>query len=290
MTKSYEIYTKSTPRTWVRTSDTNTVEAGQIAITTTAALRDYGQLFKLKGTADYKMVKAADDRATNIANARAVDTRIAAEWAKFWGAMAQQKPVGDSIERALKDKEYYTRQTPTAWNTQEKIDADIARVDAKLVELRAKIVAIREEAEPFADAARKIEKNEYKGWNRFFLVEHIHSSQHCSSFRENTKIGWLPDVSGLTEAEAVKEHGAILCTICFPTAPTDWTKGLSPEEQGYCAGSGKQHSTEHLTGRENQYYSPAGYCPECLQWNTLTRTGALRKHKVSETKRSAVAK
>ena len=69
----------------------------------------------------------------------------------------------------------------------------------------------------------------YSGWSRFFLVTsspgHIHSSMHCSTCRWSTTYGWLPELSGQTEAEAVAEHGPTLCTVCFPSAPLDWTSG-----------------------------------------------------------------
>ena len=68
-------------------------------------------------------------------------------------------------------------------------------------------------------------------WSRFFLVTnsngHIHSSTSCSTCRWTTDFRWLPTLSGLTEAEAVAEHGEILCSVCFPSAPVEWTTGES---------------------------------------------------------------
>lgn len=64
-------------------------------------------------------------------------------------------------------------------------------------------------------------------WSRFFLVTsstgHIHRSMSCSTCRPTTRYGWLPDLSGKTEADAVAEHGPALCSVCFPSAPLDWT-------------------------------------------------------------------
>lgn len=69
----------------------------------------------------------------------------------------------------------------------------------------------------------------YTGWSRFFLVTssagHVHSSTCCSTCRPTTRYGWLPQLSGQTEAQAVSELGPTLCTICFPSAPLDWTSG-----------------------------------------------------------------
>jgi hypothetical protein len=64
-------------------------------------------------------------------------------------------------------------------------------------------------------------------WSRFFLVTntdgHIHSSMGCSTCHHTTQFAWLPLLSDQTEAEAVAEHGGILCTVCYPSAPTEWT-------------------------------------------------------------------
>ena len=69
----------------------------------------------------------------------------------------------------------------------------------------------------------------YTGWSRFFLVTssagHVHSSMHCSTCRPTTRYGWLPELSGKTEAVAVDELGPTLCTVCFPSAPVEYTEG-----------------------------------------------------------------
>jgi hypothetical protein len=65
----------------------------------------------------------------------------------------------------------------------------------------------------------------YTGWSRFFVVTsstgHIHSNMRCSTCRWTTTFGWLPNLSGLTEADAVAECGPALCSVCFPSAPLD---------------------------------------------------------------------
>lgn len=69
------------------------------------------------------------------------------------------------------------------------------------------------------------------GWSRFFLVKnnngHVHSSMHCSTCFATTHFGWLPALSGLTEKDAVEQEGEILCSVCFPSAPSEWTDGES---------------------------------------------------------------
>lgn len=68
-------------------------------------------------------------------------------------------------------------------------------------------------------------------WSRFFLVTnangHIHRSMRCSTCFLDTQFAWLPQLSGLTEAEAVAAHGEILCSVCFPSAPSAWCNGRS---------------------------------------------------------------
>jgi hypothetical protein len=217
-------------------------------------------------------------RSEDIAKARRIDTQIAAAWDLYWEALEPIKALSSRLDHAEKMVRYYS-------SDRHMNSGQIIHNQAKADAYSAQIEEIRAEAAPLRDAAIKMDKDLYEGWSRFFLVKHIHSNQRCSSFRPTTRVGWLPNVSGLTEVEAVKEHGETLCTICFPSAPVELTtKAVDPS---LCSGSGKYHSTEHLTGRETSYYSPAGYCPDCLRWNTLTKTGVMRKHKVDETRRHA---
>jgi hypothetical protein len=64
------------------------------------------------------------------------------------------------------------------------------------------------------------------GWPRYFLVissiGHIHSSTACSTCRRTTGFGWMPEHSGLTEAQAIAKldkRADALCSVCFPDAP-----------------------------------------------------------------------
>ena len=88
-----------------------------------------------------------------------------------------------------------------------------------------KLYALRSEALPLEETF------EEHRWSRFFLVTssqgHVHSSMDCSTCFESTQYGWLPTLSGLTEADAVVQEGSILCSVCFPSAPSEWTTGIS---------------------------------------------------------------
>lgn len=66
-------------------------------------------------------------------------------------------------------------------------------------------------------------------WSRFYYVQnnngHIHKDTYCSTCYDTTRFAWLTDLSDQTEAEAVESFGKVLCSVCYPSAPTDWTDG-----------------------------------------------------------------
>lgn len=113
-------------------------------------------------------------------------------------------------------------------------------------------------------------------WSRFFVVQggHIHSSTMCHSLRLTTRIGWLPDLSGESEADAVAAYGTVLCSKCFPSAPVEWTtKAPKPLDPSECPGSRK-----YVPGANLRLCSPRGTCPECGQHVSVTSTAKARKH------------
>lgn len=117
-------------------------------------------------------------------------------------------------------------------------------------------------------------------WSRFFLVNtnggHIHSSQRCQTCNRGgvpTNILWQPALSGLGEADAVKALGPILCTVCFPSAPLDWTVGKT--KPAHCPGT---HQTP-VAGTVQRYgRSTYGQCPSCSDRPLVTMGGTLRAH------------
>lgn len=121
-------------------------------------------------------------------------------------------------------------------------------------------------------------EHQARGWSRFFLVTssaggHIHSSRSCHTCRDTTEYGWLPQLSGQTEEAAVAEHGAILCTACYPTAPVEWTRGKPPAPDT-CPGSNQQHAGELRRHGQSTY----GACPVCGDIQLVGYSG-VRKHK-----------
>jgi hypothetical protein len=128
-----------------------------------------------------------------------------------------------------------------------------------------------------ADATYREESERYEGWSRFFMVPdgHIHSSMGCPTCNKmgnSTRFNWLPQLSGLGEADAVAEHGAVLCTVCFPSAPVEYTNQFDLEKaaraEKRCPGSGAWS-----TG-----WGRGDYCPECHVWVSVTRSGKMRAH------------
>jgi hypothetical protein len=195
-------------------------------------------------------------RSTEIATARKVDTEVARLWDEFHKVNDVINEYYRKIERTRKASVYSE-----------------ARRLALVADFQDYIEILTPKAHVLRMAARDYDEANYKGWTRFFFVQHIHNTQHCSSFRPTTRIMWLPTVSGLTEVEAVKEHGKTLCTICFPSAPTELT--TAQVDTSICTGR------RDYTGPSRQgYYSGNwGTCTDGCQRVTLTSSGKLRKHK-----------
>lgn len=148
----------------------------------------------------------------------------------------------------------------------------VARHLAALDAARQSIAELHAKAAPLEDVYAE------HHWSRFFIVTssqgHVHSSRHCSTCYDTTEYGWLPNLSGLTEADAVEQEGSILCSVCFPTAPTEWTTGISKaqaeKEAAKCSGSGK-----FVSSNGRRYVR----CPDCAAMPARTSTGKLRAHK-----------
>lgn len=122
---------------------------------------------------------------------------------------------------------------------------------------------------------------EHGCWSRFYLVPggHIHSSTGCHTLRLRTRVGWLPELSGDTEAEAVAAQGPLLCSVCWPTALAEWTVGAEkPVNPKECPGSKRYVPNANL-----RLYSPRGECPKCGQYVSVTKLGNARAHDRPET-------
>lgn len=137
---------------------------------------------------------------------------------------------------------------------------------------------------------QKIDKKDraYSGWARYFRVPggRIHSNVNCRtcnhSWEHPTEFEWLTDLSGKTEEDAVKEYGAVLCTVCYPDAPMEWTdyfdKLAAEKKKVQCPGSGTwDYDLE--TARLGHATGNYGVCEVCGQKVSITSTGKLRAHR-----------
>lgn len=176
--------------------------------------------------------------------ARESDTTLAEHQAKLYQAMDNLNSVTDWIlslagatrVRSSAASSFWSF-NGTSWATLTEAESRLAaKLDDKTSSPTGNVaIALRRlsECRAAVDGEQRIvdacEKawNEHGRWTRFFAVAggHIHSSSLCQSLRPTTRIGWLPELSGKTEQEAVDRYGSVLCTFCFPSAPVAWTAG-----------------------------------------------------------------
>ena len=231
------------------------------------------------------------------AQAKAHDAKLAEATKTLHVAAGQVDKAANDIHDAAGDKTRYVGRSQRWTMTFDDAVAAAQTVAAGGVEILGKVPAGSKERAPrrAADAlqahesamqaviaARQvIEELEevwrtHGQWNRFFMVPggHIHSSTGCHSLRITTRISWLPELSGESEAEAVATYGTVLCTKCFTSAPTEWTtQAPEPVDPKLCLGSKK-----YVRDAKMRLYSPRGTCPECGQWVSVTKSGLARKH------------
>ena len=136
-----------------------------------------------------------------------------------------------------------------------------------------------------AEQAYREEEANYTGWSRFFSVPggHIHSTMHCGTCNRRgsmTKFVWNPELSGLTEKDAVEALGPVLCTVCFPDAPLAFTEGEKKEADEVCPGTDTM-DWEGGMPRHGRISGNGGTCTHCGKWVAIRSASNLgmRKHK-----------
>ena len=104
--------------------------------------------------------------------------------------------------------------------------------DRNQPERMATLISSLIEAEQAARVAREVvavHERDYTGWSRFWLVTssagHVHSSTSCSTCYSTTGFAPYPDLAACDEVEAVAILGETLCSVCFPSAPVEYTTG-----------------------------------------------------------------
>lgn len=138
-------------------------------------------------------------------------------------AVLTPKVARQRVDAIIAEHEGESSYTLIGSRTLDSIRDTVERLDT----LAAEIESVRAEYKALEET--------YTGWSRFFLVTsskgHIHSSMHCSTCRPTTTFGWLPHLSDHTEAEAVDELGPTLCSVCYPSAPLEWTAEMLTKSQ-----------------------------------------------------------
>ncbi len=160
---------------------------------------------------------------------------------------------------------------PKPWDP----DSPVKAVD-KYDNAVARIIAAKEAMKPF-DA-----EYERRPWPRFFYVPggHIHSTLYCRTCHRDgnvTDVRWWPPMSGKTEAEAVADKGPVLCTVCYPSAPVEHTRGLDKPDR--CTGSGQppRPGTAKRYGRN--VYGNCAVCPPEADRQIVLSGNRIRAHK-----------
>ena len=209
-----------------------------------------------------------------------IDTALAELHRQHDVAAAKAQSALDSLHYVAGDRPRYRTRTIREWGmTREAVLAFVPPANApwKVAEHSRSLASYQAAVAESARLSSAIEEQNklYTGWSRFFLVTqangHIHNSMGCSTCYPTTQFSWLPTLSGLTEADAVAEHGPRLCSVCFPSAPVEWTLGVALAK-AYCDGSGSFAAT-------NRRYAK---CPNCGKAVAVTpRSGSLRKHKAA---------
>jgi hypothetical protein len=214
-----------------------------------------------------------------------VDTRIAEASRKMSVAQHLAFSAADSVLYAL---DHYRAGVLAVPRLLEEFEAKVAAGEVThqyvINRVRGRVEEYNEAFRKYEDAIREYDtvSEEYGGWSRFFSVPggHIHSSMNCSTCNRNgndTVFAWLPKLSGLTEADAVADQGARLCTICFPSAPVEYTNMYDLERQAKmakrCPGSG-----QYIPLEKDRSWARWGKCPVCDESVSRTSLGLARAH------------
>lgn len=236
-------------------------------------------LTKLSKTSDYDPDKTPMD----------VDAKLENLYVKIYKNDNYRNYYVKNIHKLIGDKEHrfngYKYSDDEALSLlKEKINSGDPRLGYVGERSISSLERIDSENSSLKTEAKKLEKvHRQHGWNRFFVVDrgHIHNNMNCSTCNKNnkmTKFGWLPDLSGKTEKEAVEQHGAKLCTVCFPSAPSEYTNYYEllekKKEDNKCPGS---NTVDYVEGTKKGKYGECSYCHEIVTQKS-TYNIAMRTH------------
>lgn len=184
---------------------------------------------------------------------------------------------------AIERRRKALRRTGRVGQADQQRDAELV---AQAEQIRQAAEAIGAERAPYDE-----EFTRRDGWTRFFIVEHLHTSIRCPSFRPGTRIGWLPQYSGCSTEEMIAAAGEMICTRCVPAAPVagkrpeiaelaeQWDAKQQAADQT-CPGSG---TSDWQDGKVRTGYMSGngGACGHCGRrvGNTSRDSRVIRKHK-----------
>lgn len=241
----------------------------------------YSELSKLEQQVSYKLSSLRSevgDHGKRIKIGRSFQTVYEHDAASAIEIIAERASVLETEKAKLLENENHDK-------------SEINYINYKINKLNEKIDEYYQAENNTEDKQAEIQKlnkvfNKHQ-WSRFFIVPdgHIHESMECSTCNNGknaTQFGWLPELSGKNEKDAVSEHGARLCTVCYPSAPTEWTNYKEVEEAKKlaesCDGSGTYDWVEGTT-RFGYVSGNGGKCSHCNERVGATPNQAIRKHK-----------
>jgi hypothetical protein len=257
-----------------------------------------------------EVIEAADEAAST--EVLAEEAQPAAEIKVIKGGLLQGKSLEEARKHDAKiNKLYVEREEQQALLTgnlrtlAHRMGLNLKkRIDPDKVLARAEASESPERIQKYLDWAKQnlaavnqaqaqIEKldNDYAGWARYFIVPggHVHTSTQCRtcnhSWEHPTQFEWLTDFSGAKLEDVVEQHGAVLCTVCFPEAPLDWTNYFDrlaeEKKKSQCSGSATW-DYDLDTARLGQPSGNYGICEHCGEKISITSTGKLRAHRSPE--------
>lgn len=221
----------------------------------------------------------------SAATAKAHDAALAEATTILQRALQRRDAACDSAHRAAGDRAAHYRGQCTWGLSWPQVLTELARQESVIgpqaAAAQRALAAVAAAELAVTAAAAEVDRLEdiwsRRGrWQRYFSVPggHIHASPACHSLRPTTRIGWLPELSAEPVAAAVEAYGTVLCSRCFPQAPTDWTAGHRPADSaGSCPGSGHWVPDANLNR-----VSPRGTCPVCGHTVSVTARAKARRH------------
>lgn len=193
---------------------------------------------------------------------REIDEALAALWHKVDAALTTIASAEDTAHHLIGQRARYITRTRKEWPTSadeavEALTAGVAAVRAHYAEhgnymntpgpvspanlsSAERVLTRRAEARAalaalYAEIGTLEAIYRARPWSRYFLVTssagHVHASTGCSTCRPTTTYGWLPDLSGTPEADAVAKLGTVLCSVCFASAPVGFVGGRLTKAQ-----------------------------------------------------------